>query len=189
MDDLTRRWDRFSLSGLEAKGVPLSSKGTNRGGTIAGWFLTRRRINIEAIAKTFRPLWRADKGFTLRDMGENKVLFTFQDSIDAELVIQNGLWSYDRSLVICKRVEANIPITEIKFTYSLFWAQIHDLPVLSLNKEVSETIGRTLGRVEFAPDCIEDRGGRPCMRVRVLVDITKPLCRGRKILMDNDQER
>uniref|UniRef100_A0A2N9GDA6 Reverse transcriptase domain-containing protein n=1 Tax=Fagus sylvatica TaxID=28930 RepID=A0A2N9GDA6_FAGSY len=189
MDDLTRRWDRFSLSGLEAKGVPLSSKGTNRGGTIAGWFLTRRRINIEAIAKTFRPLWRAAKGFTLRDMGENKVLFTFQDSIDAERVIQNGPWSYDRSLVICKRVEANIPITEIKFTHSLFWVQIHDLPVLSLNKEVSETIGRTLGRVEFAPDSIEDRGGGPCMRIRVLVDITKPLCRGRKILMDNNQER
>uniref|UniRef100_A0A2N9IPV8 Reverse transcriptase domain-containing protein n=1 Tax=Fagus sylvatica TaxID=28930 RepID=A0A2N9IPV8_FAGSY len=159
MEEITGRRNNFSLSRSEARGVPLTSRRTNQGGTIAAKFLTRRRINIEAVAKTFRPLWRADKGFTIRDMGENKAIFTFKDIIDVERVIQNGPWAYDRSLVVCKRVEANIPIYEIQFTHSYFWVQIHGLPVLSLNQEASEAIGQTLGMVEHAPESVEDRGG------------------------------
>ena len=189
MEEITGRWNNFSLSRSEARGVPLTSRRTNQGGTIAAKFLTRRRINIEAVARTFRPLWHADKGFTIRDMGENKAIFTFKDIIDVEQVIQNGPWAYDRSLVVCKRVEANIPINEVQFTHSYFWVQIHGLSVLSLNQETSEAIGQTLGMVEHAPESVEDRGGGPCMRVRVLIDITKPLCRGRKILIDDELER
>lgn len=186
---MTGRWDNFSLSGLKARGVPLSLRRETQGGTIASKFLTRRRINIEVVARTFRPLWRAEKDFTIQDMGENRAIFTFNDIIDVERVIQNGPWAYERSLVVCQRVENNIPINEIAFTHSLFWVQIHELPVLSLTQEVIETIGQTLGIVEHAPESIEDRGGGPCMRVRVLIDITKPLCRGRKIILDNNSER
>ncbi len=109
MEDITGRWNSFSLSGLESQGVALSSRRNRNEGTMAAKFLTRRKINIEAVARTLRPLWRANHGFTIRDMGENKVLFTFKDRIDLERVIHNGPWAYDRSLVICQRVEANIP--------------------------------------------------------------------------------
>ncbi len=42
----------------------------------------------------------------------------------------------------------------------------------------------TLGQVEHAPEAIEELGGGLYMRVRVAIDITKPLCRGRKIKLD-----
>jgi hypothetical protein len=116
---------------------------------------------------------------------ENKVLFDFNDEVDVERVMHNGPWAYDRSLVVCQRVVANVPIKEVSFTHSLFWVQLHDLPVLSINQEVSETIGQTLGTVEHAPKSIEESGGGPCMRIKVLIDITKPLCRGRKISLDD----
>jgi hypothetical protein len=58
-----------------------------------------------------------------------------------------------------------------------------------MKQEVSKTIGRTLGTVEHAPESVEDRGGGPCMRVRVRIDITKPLCRVRKITTADNTER
>jgi hypothetical protein len=189
MEDLTERWENFTLSGPESRGIPVASFRNSKGGMLAAKFLTRRNINIEAVARTFKPLWRADKGFTIRDMGDNKALFTFKEETDLERVLQNGPWAYDRSLVVCQRVEDNIPIKEIPFTHILFWVQIHDLPVLSLSTEVSETIGQTLGSVEQAPESIEDNGGGPWMRVRVTIDITKPLCRGRKITLEDSSER
>ena len=57
-----------------------------------------------------------------------------------------------------------------------------------MTQEVSKTIGRTLGTVEHAPESVENRGGGPCMRVKVRIDITKPLCRGRKITTADNTE-
>uniref|UniRef100_A0A2N9F8H0 Reverse transcriptase domain-containing protein n=1 Tax=Fagus sylvatica TaxID=28930 RepID=A0A2N9F8H0_FAGSY len=168
MEDITTRWNSFSLSGPESVSIPVSSTRQNNRDTIAAMFLTRRRINIDAVARTFRPLWRTEKDFSIRDMGDNKALFMFEDEIDVERVMQHGPWTYDRCLIICERVENNIPISEVQFTHSLFRVQLHGLPVLSMNQEVSETIGHTLDTVEHAPESIEDRGGGPCMRIRRL---------------------
>ena len=128
MEDITGRWEEFSLTGPESCGIPLTSRRANQGGTIAAKFLTRKNINIDAVARTFRPLWKADKDFTIRDMGEKKILFTFKDKIDVERVMQNGPWAYDRSLVICQRVEDNIPIKEVPLhtlcfgsKFMIFW--------------------------------------------------------------------
>jgi hypothetical protein len=32
-------------------------------------FMTGRFLNIESVVRTFRPLWRTVRGFTVRDMG------------------------------------------------------------------------------------------------------------------------
>ena len=58
-----------------------------------------------------------------------------------------------------------------------------------MTQKVSEVIGRTLGVMEHAPETVEDRGGGPCMRIKVRIDITKLLCRGRKILLDDNMKR
>ena len=188
MEDITNRWNTFSLSGPESKSIPVPQERSNNREIIAALFLTRRRINIDVVARTFRPFWKTERDFTIRDMGDNKVLFMFEDKIDVERAIQNGPWAYDWSWVICERLATNILITEVPFTYSLFWVQIYGLPVLSMTQEVSKTIGRTLGTVEHAPESVENRGGGPCMRVKVRIDITKPLCRGRKITTADNTE-
>ena len=38
-------------------------------------FITRRVVNVEAVARTFKPLWKADKGISMKDMGENTPSF------------------------------------------------------------------------------------------------------------------
>jgi hypothetical protein len=131
-EDIITRWNKFSLSGPESKSLPVSSNCSSNRDTIAALFLTLRRINIDAVARTFRPLSKMEKDFSIRDMGDNKALFMFEDEIDVVRVLQNGHWAYDRSLVICERLETNVPITEVKFSHLLFWVQIHGLPVLSM---------------------------------------------------------
>ena len=54
---------------------------------IAAKFFTRRALNMEAIARTFKSVWRTKKGFEVKDMGNHVVLFIFKDAVDAERVI------------------------------------------------------------------------------------------------------
>lgn len=51
-------------------------------------FLTKRALNMEAIAKTFKLLWKTRKGFKIRDMGDQRVLFAFPEASDIDSVLQ-----------------------------------------------------------------------------------------------------
>ena len=48
----------------------------------------------------FKLLWRIGKDFSVRDLGDNNMIFTFNDEADLERVLMNRLWSYDKHLVL-----------------------------------------------------------------------------------------
>ena len=64
---------------------------------------------------------------------------------------------------------------------------MHNLPFSYLSKEVAISVGESLGAVVVPKDSSKMRGGN-FMRVRVMVDITKVLCRGRRVSWSSDSE-
>ena len=70
---------------------------------------------------------------------------------------------------------------DIKFDRSSFWVQIHGLPTMCQIKEVGMSISATLGEVEK----VDANGKGLCLgsflHIRVLLDVSLPLCRGRKV--------
>ena len=63
MENLARLWEKFSLS--EEEGSLYKSEALEGGSrhVIATKFFTHRALNMEAIARTFKPLWRTKLGF------------------------------------------------------------------------------------------------------------------------------
>ena len=102
-------------------------------------------VNIEWVARTFKPLWHPQGDLKIKDMGDNKIFFTFEDEYDLERVLEHEPWTYDKHLVIFERVEVNVPISALSFQYIPFWVQIHDLPVHCLTPEFRDSIGSSLG--------------------------------------------
>ena len=56
-----------------------------------------------------------------------------------------------------------------------------------MSKKVIESICEIIGEVRRLPESIDDDGGK-FIRVRVLIDITLPLCRGRVITLENGEK-
>ena len=77
-----------------------------------------------------------------------------------------------------------VPINEQVFKSATFWVQIQSLPFQLLTVEAALSIGETNGQVSRPKDVGEMKGGN-FTRVRVEVDITKPLCRARRISWDH----
>ena len=62
-------------------------------------------MNIDAVAKTFRLLWRTRQSFNIRDAGNNHLMFAFEIEVDAEKVLLGEPWSFDRHLAVFQRYD------------------------------------------------------------------------------------
>ena len=118
---------------------------------------------------------------------ENILLIAFELEINVVKVLHGEPWVFDRHLVVLQRYDGSSPVHELSFDRTSFWVQIHNLPFSLMTVEAAVSLGETLGVVSKPRDTSEMMGGN-FMRVRVAVDVTKPLCRGRMIIWDQGRE-
>jgi hypothetical protein len=181
MESIEDMWKNFSLSDKEGLNVDLANTSQQSENILAAKFLTSRVLNMDAVARTFKPLWKTRQSFTVQDLGGNKVAFVFEDAMDLERVLMNEPWTYDKFLVVFQRVQGDEPIQDSMFSHTSFWVQLHNLPIRRRTEEAAESIGRSIGLVEKVAAIEDERGGENCMRVRIRLEVNRPLCRGRLV--------
>lgn len=120
-------------------------------------------------------------------MGNHMVLFIFRDEGDVEQILKGELWSFDKHLVALKRVQKNSNLNKILFETTSMWVQIHNLSI-----RVSPSIAKSIvSKVGMVIECIHGKEvyeGSNFIRLRVEVNVTKPLCQGRMITFRSGQE-
>ena len=190
MEEILYDWKKLSLTGDEDVKLSLSrSKNLRRKEYIlAAKFLTKRALNVEAIGRTFKPLWRAKKDFKVREVGDHILLFVFELEADAERVLANEPWTFDKHIVLLQRFDGSTPPRHLRFTKLKLWVQIHGLPISLLDPETAMELGESLGQVTSCENPNELVGG-DFLRIHVEIDVSKPLCRGRKVALDDSNER
>ncbi|KAL0001327.1 hypothetical protein SO802_015108 [Lithocarpus litseifolius] len=185
MENLSVMWEKLSLSEGEGEIYRSSTMDQYGGKVLAARFFMHRTLNMEAIARTFKPLWRTKRSFEVKDMGNHIILFVFSYESDADRVLMGEPWSYDKYLVSLQKMDKNVPVNDLVFNKTLFWVQIHDLPLGDMNPNTVCAIGSNIGTVQEGLKEWGTQDGSSFMRIRVLVDTSIPLCRGRKVSGDN----
>lgn len=71
---------------------------------VVGKFLTKRRINLEAVMRTLKPIRKTTNCFEVQDAGDNTVLFVFMNEEDVNKVLWSNPWSFDKYLVVLHRL-------------------------------------------------------------------------------------
>ena len=177
----------MSLSDKERQDFALPEDHRKGEFVIAAKFLTSRFLQMEAVARTFKQIWRFNNGFRIRNQGNNTVLFVFDNFADVDKILNSQPWSFDKHLIIMQRYTNDSPVSELAFNRVPFWVQVHDIPCSFLTRKVAEKLCDTVGEVQKSIGAVEDDGGS-FFRVRVMVDVTLPLCRGRVISLPNGKK-
>ena len=177
----------MSLNDREGGKVNLNKEQSSVEYFITTKFLTNRALNIDAVTRTFSPLWRAMNGFKVQNMGDHILLFIFDNKKEVDKIFASEPWSFDKHLVVLQRFENNVPIRELSFTWTAMWVQIHDIPFRYLNRRVAEEICEVVGVVDHTTSTNEMEGGN-FMWVRVSIDISLPLCHGQILSLEDGGE-
>ena len=115
------------------------------------------------------------------------VLFTFDSKTEVDTILANEPWSFDKHLMVLRRYDGVSDVQLMDFNLTPFWIQVHGIPIKFMNPTVAEGLCETAGVVQNHSN-LKTEGCGGFMRVRVLVDISQPLCRGRVITLDDDKE-
>lgn len=82
--------------------------------------LTQRSVNVEALKKNMRMLWKPNKGLQVSEIEDNLYLAEFGDSRDKKKVMEMRPWSYEKQLVLMMGFEGELVPKEIRLRWSPF---------------------------------------------------------------------
>lgn len=117
-------------------------------------------------------------GFSVEGLGRNIFLFKFDSRKDKEFVVRLGPWLMDNALLALEAPKANIKVSQMKFGKAAFWVRFLDIPLGFQNKFMAKRLGNAMGEFLEA-ECNQDNFcWGESLRVKIMIDITKPLPRG-----------
>ena len=187
MEELTKTWNSLTLSECEGSNFRIKKDQAKNEFVIAAKFFTKRALNIDTIAETFTPIWRSKNGFKIKKESSHMVLFMFDDKNEMEKVMAAEPWSFDKRLMVLQRYGKEKDLGDTEFNKVTFWVQVHDLPIRFRTRKIAEQLSEAIGKVNIGIDDAETEGDN-FLRVRVTMDISQPLCRGRVILLDSGKD-
>jgi len=120
--------DRIKLTEGERKGITIIEFYTadlraRSECCLLGRLISDRRIQKEAFKALMTRLWKTLEAVAFKELLDNL---------------------FDRSVLVLKEIDENIPPLQMDFSKALFWVQGHDMPLTCMNREVGFWIGQSM---------------------------------------------
>jgi hypothetical protein len=185
-DDLLKLWENFTLTEEEDFKVAIpggefqavASRGQN---CIIGKLIAEKMVSMEALKTSLTGWWRLSEPISFRVLGENLFLIDFRDREDKDRAMAGRPWSFEGNLFLIEDFDGTIPPSEFTFDKAAFWIRMFDFPLACMGAEIGKRIGASVGVVEAVDTDAEGIGWGEFLRMKILIDLSKPLPRGRKI--------
>jgi hypothetical protein len=185
-DELPRLWEKFNLT--ETEDVELEIPGgkfqkvVSRGKTcIIGKLIADRLVSKELLKDSLSRWWKIKGEPSFKVLGDNLFLIDFTYKEDKERVLARQSWVFENSLFLIEDFDGTAAPTEFTFDKASFWVQMTNLPLGCMGKEIGEMIAASVGVVQAIDTDGEGLGWGESLRAKILLDLSKPLPRGRKI--------
>jgi hypothetical protein len=138
-----------------------------------------KQVNREAFQSVMSRLWRMAGTVVFKEVSDNIWIFEFTEEEYKKRVMEGRPWSFDRQILVLNEFDGQCLPAKMEFITSPFWIQVHDMPLICMTKGVGKKIGDSLGVLEDIDIAGDGAGWGRCLRIRVSIDLSRPLERGR----------
>jgi hypothetical protein len=184
-DHVSEMMGRLRLTAAEAATVVLDDGAEDfpihSRWALVGKVLAPSTLHISTIRAALRPAWGNPRGLSLNPAGDNMFIAEFGTKADKDRVADEPPWVVGRHAVILQDFDVDRRPKNMVFNKLKIWVRIFDLPFGYMHKRWGSAIAGSLGIEGSVPKVDCDETGRcwgSFMRVRVVVDVDKPLMRG-----------
>ncbi|XP_050217735.1 uncharacterized protein LOC126668590 [Mercurialis annua] len=181
--DLEVLWRKFSLTEDEQDVVELETPKQPDNSVakykrcVVGRLLSGKPFNAKALHKAMTGAWRVNGSFDVTDIGKGMFICEFKNVWDRNKVLREAPWHYDRQLIVLSEIKGDEQPSTMKLNNSPFWVRLCNIPLNCRDRDSVLRIGERVGPVmEVREEDLESWGKH--VRVRIMVDITRPLKRG-----------
>lgn len=135
---------------------------------------------------TLNRVWKLTGKTLFKVLGDNIFLIEFENEWDKSRVLEFRPWIFEGNLFSVEAYNGNIAPSMMDFTRASFWIRMLHLPLACMCETMGFKIGSSVGGVEEVESEEDGMGWGEYLRVRINLDITKPLVRGRVLKLSNE---
>uniref|UniRef100_A0A803PQN1 Reverse transcriptase domain-containing protein n=1 Tax=Cannabis sativa TaxID=3483 RepID=A0A803PQN1_CANSA len=143
---------------------------------------TTRTVKLEWFEEAMRNAWITRAPITFSEYGNGMFMVEFGCEGDMKRVIEGQPWHFDHSLVTSANPAGLDTLLPNQIRYSPFWIQVHSIPFGMKSYKLAKMIGDEVGDFLEADKMTLLKASGLFLRIRVLLDVSKPIPRG--ILID-----
>jgi hypothetical protein len=185
-DDLFKLWGNLSLTEDEDLELSFGHGDLNKGETyvqfcVLGKLMADRLVSKETIRTSMQHWWRLEGSIAFKVLGDNLFLIEFVDPKDKERVLDGRPWVFEGGLFLVEDFDGTKAPSLFSFEKAAFWVRMIDLPLACMCGDIDRKIGASVGTVVEVDTDARDMGWGEYLRVKILLDLAKPLQRGRRI--------
>jgi sporulation protein YlmC with PRC-barrel domain len=137
-----------------------------------------------------KVVWNLSRDPICREVGENLFIFQMFCLGDWKKVVHQAPWTFRGWGVLIEDYDGLSDLEKFVFDDDVYvWAQIHGIPELYRKKEVVDDLARRVGKVkevQMTPKLFYDGN---YVRIRVRIDISRPLMRFVSLTMPEGKRR
>jgi hypothetical protein len=181
-------WGKFSLIEDENEGVAMNDSEleplVHRGQVcLVGKLLVDRIVPKDYFQAPLLRIWRPVGSVSFQVIGGNKFIAEFEEEGDKRRILEGRPWLFDGNLVALEEFDGLTPPVSMQFEHASFWVRMYNLPLACMSKDTGKKIGSSVGVVEDVDVQDNELGWGEYLKVKIRVDLKKPLARGRMLHM------
>ncbi|KAM0891956.1 hypothetical protein ACQ4PT_026068 [Festuca glaucescens] len=148
--------------------------------------LSEKLVSAEGLKQALGPIWCPIRGIRCKKLGENIFMITLLQNLGKKKALECGPWMFSNDLVVVVDYDPAKSVEEYEFTAVPIWIRILKLPLGKMNKATGEMIGEKMGEWLQADVGDDDYAAGEYLRIKVKINISKPLMRGMMIQVGED---
>jgi hypothetical protein len=153
---------------------------------VVGKLVSDRIVSKETIKTEMLRWWKISENTTFKILGDNLFLIVLDHVRDKARILEGGPWVFEGSLFLVKDFDGRIAPSNLNFDRVSFWIRMLELPLACMGRQVGLRLGSSVGTVDEIDTDKEGIGWGEFLRVKISLDISKPLLRGRKLKYEGE---
>ncbi|KAL4281630.1 hypothetical protein GQ457_03G016880 [Hibiscus cannabinus] len=145
--------------------------------SLVGKVVSPPTIDGSRLIRQFRSIWKDDKVLNISEINPNFFLISFASPTNRTNVLKRGPWDFQKYWFALEQADPNRTIHDYSILHMFIWVRIHNIPLSLMTTALARVLGASIGKVIMIDTRLEDGNMGEFMRVRVLIDTSKPLRR------------